>query len=443
MNAVTSRHHDSPATDELESDRPNKSTLSEPPARRTYLAWQNLADTPFRTIVSLGGIGFAILLMFMQLGFLGSVGATATVVYDRMRCDLIVRSADYINVYDPGSVPGELPHWLAGLPEVDRAIPLDIGVTQWQNPSDHSFRAIALMGIDLDNPAFDLPELGPHMRAKLRPVGSVLMDDASAKDFGPRYGNRFSAADVGVRTDVVGNEAKIAGTFQMGTGLAANGALLSSRETFQKLSPGGHQDRVSFVLIQLTGNGDSTSPRDALAFTSTARSGDVHVEDGLRAVKERLQSLGGPAAFADVMTLAQAKAAEQTMWYTQTPIGMIFAIGVALAVLVGGVISYMVLAADVTAHLSEYATLKAMGYSNRFLVKTLLTQSSLLAMLSFPPAMLLSLVLYYVTSVVSGIAIEMTWWRIALVLILSLLMCNAAGVFALRKLLKAEPASLF
>lgn len=441
MSAVTSRHQNSPATDKLQSNLTTEPSLPEPPAGRTYLAWQNLADTPFRTIVSLGGIGFAILLMFMQLGFLGSVGATATVVYDRMRCDLIVRSPDYINVYDPGSVPAELPHWLAGLPEVDRAIPLDIGVTQWQNPSDHSFRAIALMGIDLDDPAFDLPELGPHMRAKLRPVGSVLIDDASAKDFGPRQGKRFSAADVGVRTDVVGSEATIVGTFKMGTGLAANGALLSSRDTFQKLSPGGHRDRVSFVLIQLAGKRDSSTPRDAGSFTSATHSGEI--DNGLRAVRGRLQSLGGPAAFADVMTLEQAKSAEQTMWYTQTPIGMIFAIGVALAVLVGGVISYMVLAADVTAHLSEYATLKAMGYSNRFLIKTLLTQSSLLALLSFPPAMLLSLVLYYVTSVVSGIAIEMTWWRVALVLMLSLLMCNAAGVFALRKLLKAEPASLF
>lgn len=435
MSVVTSRQQDRPATDKLEGNDSTKSPSPEPPSRRTYLAWQNLADTPFRTIVSLGGIGFAILLMFMQLGFLGSVGATATVVYDRMRCDIIVRSPDYINVYDPGSVPGELPQWLAGLPEVDRATPLDIGVTQWQNPTDHSFRAIAIMGIDLDDPAFALPELGPDMRARLRPIGSVLMDDASAEDFGPRHGKRFSAADVGVRTDVVGSEATIVGTFKMGTGLAANGALLCSRETFQALVPGGHRDRVSFVLIQLV------SDRNVAGLGDAARSRNVGT--GLHAVKRRLQSLGGPAAFADAMTLEQARTGEQTMWYTQTPIGMIFGIGVALAVLVGGVISYMVLAADVTAHLSEYATLKAMGYSNRFLMSTLLTQSSLLAMLAFPPALILSMALYAVTSAASGIAIEMTWWRIALVLMLSLLMCNAAGVFALRKLLKAEPANLF
>ena len=384
---------------------------------------RNLADPPIRTIVSLGGIGFAILLMFMQLGFLGSVGDTATVVYDRLRCDVIVRSPDYLSIYDPASLRGELPKWLAGLPEVRRVIPLDIGVTQWQNPQDHSFRAIALMGIDLDEPAFVLPELSAGTRASLRPVGAVLIDDASGADFGPQQGGRFGRDDIGVTTDVAGSEATIQGTFAMGTGLAANGALLSSRDTFQKLTPGGHKNRVSLVLIQLA---DSE-----------------RIDAGLQAINRRLQSLGGTSAYAVAITLDQAKSSEQQMWYTQTPIGMIFAIGVALAVLVGGVISYMILAADVTAHLSEYATLKAIGYSNRFLIKTLLTQSSLLAVLAFPPALILSLVLYYVTSIASGIAIDMTWLRVALVLTLSLLMCNAAGVFALRKLLKAEPASLF
>ncbi|TWT67420.1 FtsX-like permease family protein [Allorhodopirellula solitaria] len=393
------------------------------PAKRTRLAWQNLADTPVRTMVSLGGIGFAILLMFMQLGFLGSVGDTATVVYSRMQGDLLVRSKEYLHVYDTASLPDELPGWLAGLPEVSRTIPLDIGVTQWQNPSDHSFRAIALMGVDLDNPAFDLPELSPSMRAALRSTGAVLIDDASASDFGPRQGDHFTEADVGVTTDVAGSNATLKGTFAMGTGLAANGALLASRETFAALTPGGHNDRVSLVLIELA---DSLS-----------------ADAGLDAVRRRLRSLGGPAAHADAITLDQAKIAEQQMWYTQTPIGMIFGIGVALAVLVGGVIGYMVLAADVTAHLSEYATLKAMGYSNRFLVKTLLSQSSLLALLAFPVALLASLILYSISSAVSGILIEMTWARIALVFALSLVMCNAAGILALRKLLKAEPANLF
>ncbi len=103
----------------------------------------------------------------------------------------------------------------------------------------------------------------------------------------------------------------------------------------------------------------------------------------------------------------------------------------------------MVLAADVIARLPEYATLKAIGYSNRYLVKTLLGQAAWLAALAFPPAVLAALLLYQVTSYLSGIEIYMTISRLLFVGLLSLLMCSTAGWLALRKMTKAEPANLF
>jgi len=392
---------------------------------RTPLAWRNLTSAMARTIVSLGGIGFAITLMFMQLGFLGSVGDTATVVFNRMHGDLLVRSPDYLHLYDPAELPGEMPRWLESLPEVETAIPLDMGVTQWQHPdpANGSFRAIAIMGIDLQQPAFVLPDLKPATIAQLQPPGTVLVDDASSKDFGPARGERFGPADVGRRTDVAGRLARVEGTFTMGTGLAANGALLASRETFTRLTPTRRGDAVSLVLVKL-------SP-------------DVSPERGVQAVQQRINTLGGPAAYADAMTLQRAKSLERKRWYTQTPIGLIFAIGVALAVVVGGVISYLVLASDVQSHLSEYATLKAMGYSNLFLVRTLLVQSTLLALLAYPPSLLVSCGLYELTGWLAGLPIRMTWTWIGLVLLLTLVMCNTAGMIALRKLLRAEPATLF
>ncbi|MEL7336494.1 MAG: FtsX-like permease family protein, partial [Planctomycetota bacterium] len=127
----------------------------------------------------------------------------------------------------------------------------------------------------------------------------------------------------------------------------------------------------------------------------------------------------------------------------ETPIGMIFALGVLLAFIVGAVICYMVLASDVIAHLPEYATLKAMGYGNAFLGGVLLKQACYLACIALPPATLLSLVLFQITSQLAGVPIRMTLQWIVLVGVLSILMCSTAGWIALRKLAKAEPASLF
>ena len=390
--------------------------------RRTPLAWKNLTHQPARTAVSVGGIAFAILLMFMQLGFLGAVGDTATKAYRRMPSDLVLRSPEYLHVFDPRSISDETLHWVGSLGEVKDARPIDLAVAGWQNPQTQQYRGVAVIGIDVDRPALVLPELREKLPLLRRP-NHVLIDRTSRSDFGPRNGKRFGPKDIGVQTDVNGKQICIAETIEMGTGLAANGAMLISREGFARIALQDHTDRVSLVLVDLKEG--------------------VTIEEGVLAIRKRLAQIGGPAATIGVVTADEAVWAERRRWYVQTPIGMIFAMGVVLAVIVGGVICYMVLAGDVLAHLPEYATLKAMGYSNRYLCRVLLSQACWLAGIALPPALGAALGLYVITSHFAGVPIQMTWVRVVLVAILSVLMCSSAGILAIRKLAQVEPASLF
>ena len=389
---------------------------------RTPLAAKNLLHQPGRTVVSVLGIGFAVLLMFMQLGFLGAVGDTATNVYRRLPSDVILRSPEYLHVYDPRSISEHVLPLVRALPEVAQASPIDLCVTKWQNPLTNEYRAIAVMGIDPQQPALALPELPELLPLLLRPE-YVLIDRASRRDFGPVNNVRFGPGDIGQSTTVTGRQVQIAGTFQMGTGLAANGAILLSRAGFRRVAPTDHAGRVSLVTVRF-------------------RPG-VTPEQGQRAVRARLRQAGGAIAPTEVLTAEQALWRERWRWYAETPIGIIFAMGVALAVVVGGMICYMVLAADILAHLSEYATLKAIGYTDRYLSRVLLAQSGWLGAAALPPATLAALALYGVTSRLAGVPIEMTTERIVLVALLSLGMCTIAGWVSLRKLSGAEPASLF
>lgn len=389
---------------------------------QTPLARKNLSHQPVRTAVSVGGIGFAILLMFMQLGFLGAVGDTATNVYRRLPGDLVLRSPEYLDVYDPRSIPEGVGKLVVSLPEVAAIRPIDLVITKWQNPGTNEFRAVAVMAIDPAQPALDLPEIEPLLSILHRP-DHILVDRKSGADFGPADQKRFGPMDIGRVTEVTGQSVRIAGTFEMGTGLAANGAILTSREGFKRIAPGGQQGRVSMLLVDLAPS--------------------VGDETGRNAILKRLEAVGGEAAATQVFTAREAVWWERWRWYAETPIGMIFAMGVALAIVVGGVICYMVLAADVISLLPEYATLKAMGYTNGFLTKVLMSQACWLAAIAFPPAILASLVLYAITSEIADVPINMTWLRIVIVLLMSLVMCSSAGVIALRKLIKAEPASLF
>jgi putative ABC transport system permease protein len=389
--------------------------------RRTSLAVRNLLHQPTRTAVSVLGIAFAILLMFMQLGFLGSVGETATIVYQRTPGELIVRSSEYLSMYDPRTIDETVLNRLATLPGVTHVRPLDIGVASWQNPFNGEFLAVAMMGIDIDRPAVEMDDL-PRLLPLLRQPEHVLVDRTSRADFGPQNGVAFGDSDIGVTTEINFQNVRVAGTFEMGTGLAANGAVLTSREGFCRLT-GGDGRSVSMVFVELDRDAD--------------------IEAQKQSILEMLRRGGGTLAHAHVLTRADAESMERQYWYLETPVGMIFWIGVALAVVVGGVICYMVLAADVIARLPEYATLKALGYSTGYLGRTLLLQSTLLALIALPVATLAALALFEVTSAASGLPIRMTWLWLALVSTLSIVMCGVAAMLALRKLSKAEPASLF
>jgi putative ABC transport system permease protein len=127
----------------------------------------------------------------------------------------------------------------------------------------------------------------------------------------------------------------------------------------------------------------------------------------------------------------------------QTPIGLIFQLGVALSLLVGAAIVYMVLATDVTDRLPEYATLLAIGYSYRYLCTVVLTQAVALGMCGFFVSWGVSEILYRVTESASGIPISMNPARVLGVGLLGMIVCLVSGTLALRKLWKAEPANLF
>ncbi|MCX7702065.1 MAG: hypothetical protein N2039_14405, partial [Gemmataceae bacterium] len=71
----------------------------------TPLAWLNLRHQKKRTAVAIAGVGIAVLLIFMQLGFYGAAEATATLVYDELAFDILLTSPKYIDINRAGQFP--------------------------------------------------------------------------------------------------------------------------------------------------------------------------------------------------------------------------------------------------------------------------------------------------------------------------------------------------
>jgi putative ABC transport system permease protein len=134
---------------------------------------------------------------------------------------------------------------------------------------------------------------------------------------------------------------------------------------------------------------------------------------------------------------------EVTYWTTTTPVGFVFSFGAIMGFIVGGVVVYQILFADVSQHVREYATLKAMGYSNAELSAVVLQEAAILAVLGFVPGLLVSLWLYDLTADAIRQPLEMTFLLGAFVLLLTLAMCSLSAFVALRKVRSADPAEVF
>src|SRR5882762_1933243 len=101
---------------------------------RTFLAWRNLVHNKVRTLVAVAGVTFAVVLIFMQLGFFGAVETTATVAYSALDFDLCIRSKDYLHFAKTRSFPAARLKQAEGVPGVRRVSPFYVGVRYWRTP---------------------------------------------------------------------------------------------------------------------------------------------------------------------------------------------------------------------------------------------------------------------------------------------------------------------
>ncbi len=394
---------------------------------RTNLALQNIMHNKSRAVLSVAGISVAIILMFMQLGFRGAVENTATTIYEKIDFDLMVRSPNYLYLVLPGQIPRQTLLEISGQEQIESVSPLHVSMADWENPQNSDTRrGVVVLGVDPTSPTFkkESDQVSRDLN-RLTNVNSVLIDKKSFPEFGPANGFEFGPDDIGVTTKVSGKPIRIAGLFEMGSGLTANGAMITTENGFDRLVPMDAKHFVSMGLIKLTPGISSQEKQELIA-----------------RLLNRFRDQNGMAQV-EVLTKEEVYERELNRWLGETPIGFVFTLGVIISLIVGAAIVYMVLSTDVASRLGEYATLKAMGYSGTFLGLVVLKQAMYLALFAFVPSLLISLLLYQITAVAAQIPIFMTLARVLFVLTLSFVMSIASGSLAVRKLWQAEPAELF
>jgi putative ABC transport system permease protein len=358
---------------------------------------------------------FAVVLMLVQQGFREAMFQSSLRWHNALSYDMIIVNPKTDFLLEVHDIPKNRVLQAAGYDGVASVTPIYVAQANWKNPVDPSVvQKIFVVGFDPVDDGFE-NIITQKQHSQIRLTDQLLFDEKSRPEFGPVPA--LLAVYDSFTTELNGRTVKVKGLFRVGNSFGINGALLTSDLNFLRLFTQRSASHASLGLVQLASGAD------------------------LIEVQEKIRR--GLPNDVNVMTKAEFKQMEADYWAFSTPIGYVLTFGVTMGFVVGVIIVYQILFSDVQDHLKEYATLKAMGYSNGYLGRVVMQEAIILAFLGFIPGMLLTIQLFKQAGAATNLPLIMTLDIAGGVLGLTILMCIASGMIAVRKLKSADPAEVF
>lgn len=379
-----------------------------------FLGWALLKHEKIRFLVAVLGVSFAVSLILMQIGFREAMFDSGVRMHRHWVYDLALISPETVSVIGSKSFTSRRLYQALALEGVAsvQAVYLQHGL--WKDINTGDTRDLFVMGFDPEKSIFDLAEIEAQLDT-LKMENYVIFDSRARPEFGPVA--EIVAARGSHKIEINGQRAEVRGLFPLGPSFGINGTVIAGTDNFLRIFPGRGRGVIDVGLIRLQEHADAQAAKNLLR---NYLPGDVEVYDRAEFIQK-----------------------EMDYWDSNTPIGYVFGFGILIGLVVGSIIVYQILFADVSDHIAEYATLKAMGYSNLFLSTVVIQQAVILAVLGFIPGFLLSVYLYDLASAALMIDISMENNRAIFVLCITLAMCIFSALLALRKVRAADPASIF
>ncbi len=382
---------------------------------RTPLGWRQLRHNPTRLAVAMAGVAFANLLIFMQLGVMGALFESAAKPVRMFNADILLMSPLARSIGDAGTLPRRRLYQALGVEGVASGAAVQLGNLGIRNDTGRLQANVLVFGVDPEFDTFVSREIKQQLPL-IRMADTALLDRLTRSTLKPMV----EALNAGgqPRAELAGRTVTMNGLFSLGASFQNDGTLIMSDQTFLRLFPRNSASAVSMILLKVEPDADV----EAVA---------ARIRTQVAASDMQVTTLEG---YADYIKGFMRK---------NTPIGFVFTFGVVIGLIIGFAIVYQILSADVNDHLAEYATFKAMGFSQGYLLGVVFEEALLLAALGFVPGVLLSFGLYAVIGVGTELAVDMPWSRPPLVLVLTFAMCALSGAVATRRLKAADPADVF
>lgn len=380
---------------------------------RVPLAWRNATSDLKRLRRAATGIGFAVVLILVQLGFMHAFLDSSLHILQSFDGDLVIQSVTRYQFSQRETFDRRRLYQAMGVPGVRSVAPVFLDASTWKSPISGKTHVIRVIGIDPDNPAISLPDATAPLSTLEQP--NTAMVDILSRRF-------LETTAPNITTDLAGRTVHVVGTFAMGPDFVNDGNLVTSERNFltyfhDPVVPGLRRDQIEYGVIKV-------APGYKVA-----------------AVQSALRKALPP----DVSVLTKDRVLQNEIDYQNnlSPTGPIFTIGTLIGFLVGILITYQILFTEISDRLHLYATLKAMGYRRRYLMGVIVIQSLLYGISGFVPALLIALAIFSFVRLWMLLPMWITPSILVTTIGLLTVMCASAGTIAARRALVVDPAEVF
>lgn len=302
--------------------------------KKIFLARHQLFYTKTRLLIAILGISFADVLMFMQLGFKDALYESSVVLHKNFNGDLFLINSQSNSLVAMKNFSRRYLYKSLEIDDIAQVSPVYLEFGFWRNPFNYNSRAILVMGINPQYNPFSLPGLEEQISA-LKMPDAILFDESSRPEYGA-ITEKFNQGK-NITAELRGRKVKVTGLFSLGASFSSDGNALTSDINFIRIFKRNIDD-IEIGVIKLKPGADLTL-----------------IQSEIRQFIPKNVT---------VLTKEEFMNFEKKYWQESTSIGFIFYLGTTMGFIVGIVIVYQILYTDVSDHLSEYATLKAMGYSD-------------------------------------------------------------------------------
>jgi putative ABC transport system permease protein len=369
------------------------------------LASRNLLQDRLRFVATVVGIVFSIVLVTIQLGLFLSFERMVTTMIDHAPADLWIVPVGTKCFEDPSLLDERDRVQALSVQGVTQAIPVVIGFTQWVVPGGGT-TPVFIIGSDESSPGLHPWNLVAGNLGTLSAPHAVAIDQT--------YFGRLGVTRIGDSTEIREQKVEVAAItngIRSFTTTPYVFTTLTRAQSYVASSP----NKVSYFLLHVSPNTD------------------------IAVVRERLLA---SLSKVEVLTPDEFRDRSRAFWLFGTGAGAALFSGALLGAIVGTVIVAQTLYSSTKDHLSEFATLRAIGSSSAYIHKVIICQAMLSAIIGFSLAAAVGLIIVKATAE-SALPIVMTPELTLGLFLLTVLMCVTSAVAAIVQVLRIDPAVAF